>query len=108
MKNQTHPETPAFIAAIGASACCLIPIVALALGGSAGFLAKLDILYFPLAGISVALLLWSWWRVVLSPLRHGEPVSQKGKNRLTLFSAISLLALALPWLLPLLKCSDGN
>lgn len=108
MTEQTRPETPALIAALGASACCLIPVLALAigLGGSAGMLARLDILYFPLAGISIMLLLWAWWRVVIAPRRRGEPADRGTMRRLQWMSAGSVLALSLPWLLPLLSCAE--
>jgi mercuric ion transport protein len=99
------------LTAIGASACCLLPLILLTLGIGGSWLSSLSLLepYRPLfIGATLLLLAFSFHRIYLAP-RLGDPGSscapRNAIKRLRLAfwitSTIALGLIALPWLIPL-------
>jgi mercuric ion transport protein len=99
------------LTAIGASACCVIPLMLLTLGIGGSWLSSLSLLepYRPLfIGATVLLLAFSFHRIYLAP-RVCDPGSSCAQDnaikhlRLAFWivSTIALGLIALPWLIPL-------
>lgn len=99
------------LTAIGASACCLIPLTLLALGMVGSWLSSLSLLepYRPLfIGATLLFLAFAFYRIYLAP-RICDPGSSRAqpgaRKRLRVaFWIVSTLAFSLiaaPWLIPL-------
>ena len=99
------------LTAVGASACCVIPLILLTLGIGGSWLSSLSLLepYRPLfIGATLLLLLFSFHRIYLAS-RVCDPGSSCAQHnaikRLRLafwiISTIALGLIALPWLTPL-------
>jgi mercuric ion transport protein len=99
------------LTAIGASACCLIPLTLLALGIGGSWLSSLSLLepYRPLfIGATLLFLAFAFYRIYLAP-RICDPGSSRAqpgaRKRLRVaFWIVSTLAFSLiaaPWLIPL-------
>ena len=99
------------LTAVGASACCVIPLILLALGIGGSWLSSLSLLepYRPLfIAATLLLLTLAFWRLYLAP-RACDPGSSCAqpnviKRPRLVFWMVSTLAfglIALPWLIPL-------
>ena len=99
------------LTAVGASACCVIPLILLTLGIGGSWLSSLSLLepYRPLfIGATVLLLSFAFHRIYLAP-RVCDPASScaqpnKIKGLRLAFWMVSALAfglIAMPWLIPL-------
>mgnify|MGYP000157664742 CR=1 FL=1 len=95
------------IAALLASACCLGPLVLLALGFSGAWIASLTLLepYRPVFIIAALLALWLAWRRIWRPVAACQPgevcaiprVRRAYKVVFTVVGALVLIALAFPY-----------
>ena len=99
------------LTALGASACCVIPLILLTLGVGGSWLSSLSLLepYRPLfIGATVLLLLVSFHRIYLAPRAcdtrpsYGQQHAMK-LSRLAFWITFTLAfgLIALPWLMPL-------
>src|ERR1700747_1615898 len=102
------------LTAIGASACCVIPLMLLTLGIGGSWLSSLSLLepYRPLfIGATLLLLSFSFHRIYLAPRVRdgsssgGQHNGHNGMKRLRLAfwitSTVASGLIALPWLIPL-------
>jgi mercuric ion transport protein len=99
------------LTAVGASACCVIPLILLTLGIGGSWLSSLSLLepYRPLfIGATLLLLSFSFHRIYLAPRVRDASSScgqHNGMKRLRLAfwitSTVALGLIALPWLIPL-------
>lgn len=100
------------LAAIGASACCVIPLILLALGIGGSWLSSLSVLepYRPLfIGATLLLLTIAFHRIYLTP-RACDPNSRcprpnaRTSQRVAFWivSTLALCLIAAPWLIPLI------
>ena len=95
------------IAALLASACCLGPLVLLALGFSGAWIASLTLLepYRPVFIIAALLALWLAWRRIWRPVAACQPgevcaiprVRRAYKVVFTVVGALVLIALTFPY-----------
>ena len=95
------------VAALLASACCLGPLVLLALGFSGAWIASLTLLepYRPVFIIAALLALWLAWRRIWRPVAACQPgevcaiprVRRAYKVVFTVVGALVLIALAFPY-----------
>ncbi|MFC3284940.1 mercuric ion transporter MerT [Litchfieldella rifensis] len=110
-KTGQGPLAVGGIAAILASACCLGPLVLITLGVSSAWIVNLTALekYRPIfIGVALVALFFAWWRIY-RPKAKSQPstvcaISQVKETYKALFwivSALVLVALAFPFLLPL-------
>jgi len=99
------------LTAVGASACCVIPLILLTLGIGGSWLSSLSLLepYRPLfIGATVLLLSFAFHRIYLAPrvCDPGSSCAQRNvikRPRLAFWIAATLAfgLIAVPWLLPL-------
>jgi len=99
------------LTAVGASACCVIPLILLALGIGGSWLSSLSLLepYRPLfIGATLLLLTFAFRRIYLAPrvCNPGSSCAQPNaiKRPRVAFWIVSALAfglIAVPWLIPL-------
>ena len=99
------------LTAVGASACCVIPLILLTLGISGSWLSSLSVLepYRPLfIAATLLLLALAFWRLYLAP-RLCDPGSSCAQHnaithsRLVFWIVLTLAfgLIAVPWLMPL-------
>jgi mercuric ion transport protein len=99
------------LTAVGASACCVIPLILLSLGIGGSWLSSLSLLepYRPLfIGATLLLLIVAFHRIYLAPrvCDSGSSCAQPNaikRSRLAFWVALALSfgLIALPWLMPL-------
>ena len=98
------------LTAVGASACCVIPLILLTLGIGGSWLSSLSLLepYRPLfIGATLLLLIFAFRRIYLAPrvCERGSSCVRPGIKRLRvafwIASALALGLIAVPWLIPL-------
>jgi mercuric ion transport protein len=97
------------ITAVAASACCLVPLILLALGIGGAWLSFLSILepYRPLfIGATLLLLSFAFYRIYFtacSPLSSCTHPNGAKRRRVAFWivAALTLGLIALPWLVPL-------
>jgi mercuric ion transport protein len=118
MSERTHTTKNGFwlllagtLTAVGASACCVIPLTLLALGIGGSWLSSLSLLepYRPLfIGATLLLLTFAFRRVYLAP-RVCDPGStcaqpnaiKRSRVAFWIVSALAFGLIAVPWLIPL-------
>lgn len=118
MSEPTHANKNGFwlllagtLTAVGASACCVIPLILLTLGIGGSWLSSLSLLepYRPLfIGATLLLLTFAFHRIYLAPRvcdRESSRVQHHAIKGLRLAfwitSALAFGLIALPWLIPL-------
>jgi mercuric ion transport protein len=100
------------ITAVGASLCCLAPLILLALGIGSAYLGFLTVLvpYRPLfIGATLLILTLAFHRIYFTPKVRRPGLSRPQPNGIKrqpvafwIVSALALCLIALPWLIPLL------